>query len=296
MAYLATEDNFNNREFTGNFRDNLSPASGFQSAQFRLIQRGLGKSYLLEIRLFPADAYLENYLGLTGAEIRRVELEAEHAGLLSVIDRLILQEDAPLASPAPDSPLFPVSVLDDLAHKVLGKIAISATPGPSAEEAARDLPRLPQDESSIESLVAAFKEGLTTVLAKIKQKKSLPPALSVDERRLIEKRGAVFRKEWAVAVARENQRRGTFETACLGAGLLLQNGHGGYLRKILDSLNEADEALSGRFLLFHQHLVARRLGEVPGTAGGGAPFLEFFRTLAQRFPALIALRAAREKL
>ena len=37
MAYLATEDTFDNEEFAQKFRDNLTPASGFQSAQFRLI-------------------------------------------------------------------------------------------------------------------------------------------------------------------------------------------------------------------------------------------------------------------
>jgi hypothetical protein len=42
-------------------------------------------------------------------------------------------------------------------------------------------------------------------------------------------------------------------------------------------------------------MVERRIGGVPGTAGGGVPFLDFSKMLAEKFPALIAFRAAREE-
>ena len=137
----------------------------------------------------------------------------------------------------------------------------------------------------------AFREGLQGVLERMKRKKGLPLGLSSAERGMIENRAAVFGRDWRAAVGRENSRREGFGGACRGATLLSP----GPLETVLAAQAGADDQLCGGFLLFHRNVVLRRVGAVPGTAGGGIPFLDFSRTLNERFPALIAFRAARRR-
>lgn len=291
LTYLAGEETFDNQAFEKGFRANLSPASGFQSARLRLVQRALGKSPLFSLRLFPADTYLQEYLGMSAAKIEAEKLDPESAGLLRVTDPLILREDAPTASPAADSPLFPVAGLDDRAHAVLARIAALRGEGQDGREDIGPVPLLPADGASLAAMEQAFREGLQGVLERMKRKNGLPLDLSSKEREMIEKRAAVFGRDWRGAVGRENSRREVFGGACRGARLLSR----GPLETVLAALAGADDQLSGGFLLFHRNVVQRRVGAVPGTAGGGIPFLDFSRTLNERFPALIAFRAARRR-
>jgi len=64
LGYLSSseekDETFSSLEFY-RFRNNLIPASGFQTAQYRLIQRGLGKSNLLSLRILPGELYWKNY-------------------------------------------------------------------------------------------------------------------------------------------------------------------------------------------------------------------------------------------
>lgn len=293
MTYLATEDTFDNQEFGKGFRANLSPASGFQSAQLRLIQRAFGKSPLLDVRFFPADTYLKEYLGMTGEEVKTKGLDPESAGLVSVTDPLILREDALIASPPADSPLFPVAGLDDLAHEVLARVAALRMEGTDDEGGTCRVPVLAADEGSLAAMEETFREGLKGVLMRIKRRNNQALDLTSDEAEMIGKRAAVFGKDWARALKRENSRREGFDKACRGAGLLAGKCGEGFLHTILDHLADADDRLSGGFLRFHRNVVERRIGDVPGTAGGGIPFLDFSRTLNDNFPALIAFRAAR---
>src|SRR5207237_9298924 len=79
------DDPFSSVEFY-RFRDNLFPASGFQSAQFRLIQRAFGKSGLFSLRLFPAQAYAnQNTVSRTATT--------------TVVHRQILGQSAQVAPP-----------------------------------------------------------------------------------------------------------------------------------------------------------------------------------------------------
>jgi tryptophan 2,3-dioxygenase len=294
MAYLATEDTFDNEEFAQKFRDNLTPASGFQSAQFRLIQRALGKSHLLDVRLFPADTYLKEYAGKSEEELKRIILTAENAGLVSVADRLILQEGALVATPPVGSPLVPVAELDDLAHKLLARIAtLDEAEGTSGQEC--EVPLLPTSGNAGLDMEQQFKERLRGAVERRKKEKNLPDILTKDELEMIAKRGEVFGRDWVKAATAENRRRERNRPACRGAGLLLREVPQGRLTSILGCLSDADDALSGSFLLFHQKVVARRVGSVAGTAGGGVPYLDFARELIGLFPALVAFRAVREQ-
>jgi len=293
MAYLAAEDTFDNEEFARRFRDNLTPASGFQSAQFRLIQRALGKSHLLDVRLFPADTYLKEYAGKGEEELKRIILTEENAGLVSVVDRLILQEGASIATPPAGSPLAPVAELDDLAHKLLARMSIlDETEGPSGQEC--EVPLLPTAGKPGLDMEQQFRERLRVAVERRNVEKNPPVTLTKDESEMIAKRGEVFGRDWAKAATAENHRRERFRAACRGAGLLLREKREGRLASILGCLTDADDALSGNFLLFHQKVVARRVGSVAGTAGGGVPYLDFARELLGLFPALVAFRAARE--
>src|SRR6185369_13342941 len=85
LGYLGEDETFSSREFSS-FRPNLHPASGFQSAQFRLIQRALGKENLLLVRLYPAEEYWKNYEA------------AEDRGPASVMDPIILRGDTRTAA------------------------------------------------------------------------------------------------------------------------------------------------------------------------------------------------------
>src|SRR6185369_4324888 len=91
--------------------------SGFQSAQFRLIQRVLGKVNLLSVRLFPAEEYWRQYEA------------AEDRGPASVVDPVILRSDAETADPSTESPLCLVAATDDLAHRVLSRLAPAGAEG-----------------------------------------------------------------------------------------------------------------------------------------------------------------------
>jgi tryptophan 2,3-dioxygenase len=291
MTYLAGDDTFANEEFEKNFRDNLMPASGFQSAQFRLIQRAFGKSHLLAVRLFPADTYLKAYEGNSDEELVQIVLRSGHAGLVSVVDRLILREETAIATPSAGSPLAPVAELDDVAHEVLARIAMLG--GAGGGECTP--PLLSANENSGLGMELRFEARLREAVEKKKMAQNQPVTLTGDEQRMIEKRVEVFGRDWASAVAGENRRRDRYRLACRGAGFLMGEKREGPLASILGRLSDADNALSAKFLLFHQKVVAKRIGEVAGTAGGGVPYLDFSRELITLFPALVGYTAAEVK-
>jgi hypothetical protein len=128
----------------------------------------------------------------------------------------------------------------------------------------------------------------------IKKGENQSQTLTAAEAEMIALRAEVFRADWSGAVGLENSRRAAFADAARGSRVLLDKRRQGHLATVLRNLAAADTALSESFLLPHQHMVERRTGAVPGTAGGGAPFLDYSRTLAGLFPALIAFRKAIE--
>jgi hypothetical protein len=100
---------FSSREFY-RFRSYLAPASGFQSAQFRLIQTALGKARPLKITIFPGADYRWNYHGV------------RQETLLSVTNPDVLAGRHLVAVPMADSPLAEVAALNSRAHKLLSLV------------------------------------------------------------------------------------------------------------------------------------------------------------------------------
>jgi tryptophan 2,3-dioxygenase len=114
LGYLLNIENkdetFSSLEFY-KFRDYIAPASGFQTAQVRLIQQALGKGNMLKVKLAPGGEYWRNY------ESR------EDESPVSLTDPVILRGDAAVAAPPPASPLSLAARLDDHAHDVLSRLA-----------------------------------------------------------------------------------------------------------------------------------------------------------------------------
>ena len=110
---------FSRVEF-GLFRAHLTPSSGFQTAQLRLIQRALAKGPLLDLRVFPGDAY-------------RTESPCGHVALS---DPAVLRGGAEAATPPPGHPAALATRLDGLAHALLARLADAPAAPPRPIEAA----------------------------------------------------------------------------------------------------------------------------------------------------------------
>ena len=275
MRFLSdpkdADETFNSIEFH-RFRENLEPASGFQSAQFRLIQRALGKSNLLSVRLFPAHTYRRLYGDETGETVR-------------VVDPVILREDAAVASPAPQSPLDQVAQLEDIANRALERFASSE----DADAAAPDV----IEQGDVDRAVVLL-ERIVTGRRKDARRDGAP--------------ANQFRADLEAAAKRENDRRRGLTKARSGAQAIRRRAPGSPLNRVLSRLVAADEALHGAgqdsFLSVHLRVTRERLRHIRaytakmgepepsiGTGGGGIEYLGWSqRYLIPLFPALIAYR------
>lgn len=288
MRYLGdprdADETFSSIEFY-RFRKNLEPASGFQSAQFRLIQRAFGKANLLSIRLFPSDTYRENY-------------GDEHDATATVVDPLILRNDATVATPAPDSPYALAAKVDDLAHEVLQVVGTLAThPG-----------------GTVEKITPADIDRAAGILERILFSRRKDAGVVELAQRESQHSDAVgrFRADMGAAVATENQRRDGLQIARNGAQLLRKRAQHSYLSDVLRHIARADEALHDpshdSFLSVHLRVTRERLRQVnayaakrgepepsPGTGGGGIEYLGWAQKhLIPLFPALVAYREVGE--
>lgn len=289
LGYLAPaedgNESFSSREFRS-FRPNLQPASGFQSAQFRLIQRALGKENFLGIRIFPAEEYWRNYE--SGVD----------QGPARVVDPVILRGAAVFADPSPGSPLHPAATLDDLAHRVLARLC------PTGGETAPGLPAISPEQ--VGEALEGFRRLLSSQRSLQEQAGEVPADAQEKDRRA----ETLFLGDLEAAVEMENRRRASLGPAREGARSLrsLVPHHG--LAQVLDRLSETDAALHGpreeSFLSYHLHVTARRIKDLSdlahgegkpepprGTGGGGVPYLAHVkRYLLPLFPALVAWRNA----
>jgi tryptophan 2,3-dioxygenase len=284
MRYLGdprdADETFSSIEFS-RFRRNLEPASGFQSAQFRLIQRALGKANLLSIRLFPSDTYREKY-------------GDAHDATATVVDPLILRNDASVATPGEQSPYALAAQVDDLAHAALDRIGSLAAPA----------------NGNVEKITPADVDRAANILERIllsRRKETKPADLAQREK---EHTAAVerFRSDMNATVAKENHRRDLLHTARSGAQLLRKRAHRSHLATVLRHIAHADEALHDpshdSFLSVHLRVTRERLRQVnvyaakrgepeptPGTGGGGIEYLGWAQKhLIPLFPALVAYR------
>jgi len=262
------EETFSGIEFY-KFRGNLAPASGFQAAQYRLIQRAFGKSNLLSVRLFPSQTFEETYGQETGDE------------LTTVVDELILQEDLKVATPPEASELGSIAEFDELVHKLLGRL-------PNLGEGAPHPPSIPRIQVG---LVDHVIENFEKILAHQRAGQEPNAERLESERRAVES----FSADIKSAAERENQRRDALDSARDGAFYLHSVAPESPLTKIMNRLVSADEALHGSheegFLAMHLRVARENLREVNeyakvrgdpdpplGTGGGGIPYLGFVQS------------------
>lgn len=248
---------FSSIEF-GLFRDFLTPSSGFQTAQLRLIQRALAKGPLLDVRVFPGEVFGEHYgEAAPGCPMGHVALG----------DPLILRDDHERAFPGEDAPETEVARLDDLAHRVMGRLtsASPATEPPAVRRIHAD------DVDRAVRRVRATMGGGDDAEAVTRQ----------------------FREDLEQAAAAENDRRADMTDARRGAQYLHGRGRRTCLAFTLDRLVATDAALhspdTDSFLTVHRKTVRRHVADDSGTGGGGMPYL----VTSQRFlfplmPALVA--------
>ena len=121
----ANEDGdvlFSSVEFNA-FRPHLTPTSGFQTAQLRLVQRGLGKGPLLDLRVFPDETFSHHY-------------DAPPCGHVAVADPVVMRDGTDLATPPPNHPAARAARLDRVAHDLLSALARGAAPPPPPVPAA----------------------------------------------------------------------------------------------------------------------------------------------------------------
>lgn len=280
---LGRDENFSSEEFS-KFRPHLQPASGFQSARFRLIQRALGKAGLLSVRLFPAQEYWRHYEG--GAD----------QGPARVDDPLILRADAAIAAPAPDSPLAAAAGLDDLAHRLLARLATAGDSGAAPPEIVTITSR------ALEKAAADFRRLLAAQRSQQERAGNKPADAAEKDQAAI----ALFARDLERAIRVENERRTGLHRARRGAGFLHENAPQSELAQVLNRIVATDTALhgpqEGSFLSLHFRLVAARLhdlfacarqagsAEPPrGTGGGGLPYLKHtHENLIPLFPPLVA--------
>jgi tryptophan 2,3-dioxygenase len=284
MRYLLNvgeEETFSGVEFY-KFRDNLTPASGFQAAQFRLIQRAFGKSNLLSVHLFPSQTFKKTY-----------GEESDGTELTTVVDKLIVQEDIDISSPPGDSELAEIAEFDNLIHKLLGRL-------PSLAEGALAPISIPKLH---DALIAQVTENFQKILKHQRNVAESPELLEREQRAISQ-----FDNDIKAAAAKENERRAGLVTAREGAFYLHAVAPDCNLTKVLNRLLSADETLHGSheesFLALHLKVARENLKEVQehaqemgdpeppiGTGGGGLPYLGFMmRNLLPLFPAFIAYR------
>ncbi|MEM0962515.1 MAG: hypothetical protein AAGK21_08285 [Bacteroidota bacterium] len=256
----ANEDGdvlFSSVEFNA-FRPHLTPTSGFQTAQLRLIQRGLAKGPLFDLRVFPGDTFAHHY----------AEPPCGHVALAAEV---VLQEGAPLATPSRDHPSAAAVRLDDAAHSLLTALAeVSAM-------ATEDAPApAPIPDADVDRAVDRFRA-------------TLGRSEGDDPERAV----GAFEKDLRAAVDTENERRARLGPARLGADVLRDEAPESALVYILDRIRETDEAMhgsaSGSFLTVHRRTARRQIADGSGTGGGGMPYLVTSqRYLLPLFPALVA--------
>ncbi len=258
MMFMGRSENddvlFSTLEYN-RFRDFLAPASGFQTAQLRLIQRALGKSPLLDVRVFPGDAYGHHYSGCP-------------VGHVALGDPLVLRSGHGRAFPEAGSSAAAVADLDAQAHAVLARLAPLAD-GLAGPPSVRMIH--PED---VERAAARFRSTL-------------------GENADAEETTRRFHDEFSAAVREENARRTALAEARRGAQALHARYRRSCLAFVLDRIAATDAALhapdADSFLTVHRKTVRRHVPGDAGTGGGGMPYLVTSqRFLLPLFPALVA--------
>jgi hypothetical protein len=278
----ASVELFHTDEFK-KFRDNLVPASGFQTAQFRLIGRALGKTNLFDVSVFPSWKFQRFYLGQQDGD----KLP------LTLVDPLILRRGEAIATPPEDSALAPVAKVDDLAHSILARLA---PPPEGTNEKVERINLIGEDDESTIELVESY-------LGMFSQIQRFEGPVDDASRKVAEASTKVFKETWIAAVKAENDRRRSMGWARKGADIC---GMHSYLARVLDRIVKTDRGMHGYrestfvdggvshkeyggFLAKHMKTAKQQIGRADGgTSGGGTLYLEFsIPSLFHNFPALV---------
>ncbi len=261
MGTGAADDVLFSRVEFAHFRTHLEPSSGFQAAQLRLVQRALGKGPLLDLRVFPGDAYGRHYAGAP-------------CGHVALADPLVLQAGAERASPPPSSPAHRAGRLDEAAHAVLAALP----------HLGDDLPPPPAvrriHDADVDRAVDRFRATLGLATEGVPETHAGAAV-------------ATFRADLEAAVAAENARRDGMDAARRGAYYLQARAPQSALAHVLARIVATDDSLhapsDGTFLTVHRRTVRRHVADDSGTGGGGMPYLVTSqRYLLPLFPALAA--------
>ena len=245
---------FSRVEFNA-FRPHLTPTSGFQTAQLRLVQRGLAKGPLLDLRVFPDDTFSHHYAQTP-------------CGHVSLADPVVLGEDAATASPPPGHPAAQAARLDTAAHALLSALADAEAPPPSpipdadveraADRFASTLGDVPHGDRS----AAAFADDLRAAVA------------AENDRR------AGLGRACAAAQA---LRREAPDSAMVYV-----------LDRVRETDAELHGPAAGTFFSVHRRTARRQIADGSGTGGGGMPYLVTSqRFLLPLFPALVAWQGSK---
>ena len=242
---------FSTVEFAA-FRAHLEPSSGFQTAQLRLIQRALGKGPLLDLRVFPGDAYGRHYAGAA-------------CGHVALGDPLVLREGAETAAPPPGTPEHMAASLDRLVHLVLARIPPLEAPAPPG------VARVHRDD--VDRAAARFASTLGP---------DAPPGAADDFRRDLT---AAAERENARRDGLAEARLGAVALHAQAPGAALVH----VLDRLVALDDALHSPRSESFLTVHRKTVRRHVADDSGTGGGGTPYLVTSqRFLLPLFPALVA--------
>jgi tryptophan 2,3-dioxygenase len=229
------------------FRFRLPPASGFQSAQFRAIQRAFGKAPLLTIEMFGPNAYDHHYHGRTNATPR-----------LTTVDHPdILRSQADVAAPTNTAPGGGSQRLIATTRALL--VRLGTLQGVTAVEDTR-----PSRDVEVAAAVGAFSAMVT-------------PSAGADADKLIAK--FVEQLNGALEVRDELGENDGLAKAAVAA----LDGQTELVLCLRD-LSAADERLfsssASPFLSRHRNIASaagvkeQQDGKPDGTAGGGMAFLD----------------------
>ena len=242
---------FSSVEFNA-FRPHLTPTSGFQTAQLRLVQRGLAKGPLLDLRVFPDETFSHHY-------------SEAPCGHVALADPVVLRDGAEVASPPPGHPAAQAARLDDAAHALLTALAEDEAPPPP-----------PISDADVERAVSRF---TSTLGAEAGPHGARAAAAFADDLRAAVRRENERRAELGRARSAGDALRDRSPASAMVYVL-------DRVRETDDALHGAS---ADTFFSVHRRTARRQIADGSGTGGGGMPYLVTSqRYLLPLFPALVA--------
>lgn len=289
------------------FRENLIPASGFQSTQFRAIQAALGKQELLSVKIYPSGFYVKHY-----QENDKQTTDPKndfYSSYYNLTDESSSETDTtykePVVSPASElilrSEIPFILSPDDMIQRFLATLAPS-----ESENNASDLLFQKKD----------FKLSLERLrrTAELQKKDARMKKLYRKKSDYVDDVMKYASESVRMIEEQENTRRTQFGNTQVGLNVLKQKLPKHPIFKIIDLLIKTDMALHSKrqssFLTKHRKFVRKRIKEVnyyaksfgnkpqvDGTGGGGAVYLRLMHLqFILKFPALIGVDRNRNRL